>query len=162
MLDTIQNFITQLNYMLIIPGLAIGAILYFMVDVIPFVPLAYKIPAKVLGGLLILFFTFQLGKQTLQHEFEYQTAKQAEIISNLKLTAGKVDIKTVVEYKDKIQYVDRWKEVNVDHYITQEANSKCVIDTATSDNIRMLFNLSAKGGNLPTTGASNGSPSKAN
>jgi hypothetical protein len=141
---------------MIVPGIFVGAILLIGGSFLPSMFAQYKIPAQLIGVALVLFFTFQSGRYSISSEYQLQNAADTALIENLKAQSVNNNVAIVTEYKEKIKYVDIWRDLPVRVYVTEVADAKCIIDNSTSDNIRMLFTNSSKGLNASTPTGTHG------
>jgi hypothetical protein len=163
MITWITNFFQEALFALIIPGLGFGVLLLMCQIFIPTTWMQYKLPLQVAGVVLVLFFTFQSGRYN-----EYSAWKQKDLVAQKEISdlkeklateSGKITVNTVTKYVDRIKYVTQWKEVQIEKFITKDADNKCIIDPDTAAKLRVLFAASAKG-QLPGTAISpNGSAS---
>lgn len=145
MLELLRIFTSDLLFTLIVPGIFAGLMLIMSAWFLPKIFAEYKIPAAILGLFLVLFFTFQSGRYQEVSKAEILINKQKAEIAVLQAKSSEVTIKTVVEYVDRIKYVDRLKEVPIEIYVTPKADSQCIIDDTTDRSIRVLYAASIKG-----------------
>ena len=162
MLDLLKLITSDLLYTLIVPGFFLGTGLILVAQFIPDLFKQYKLPAQLSGIFLILFFTFQSGKYTEYTNWKVQELELNAKIQSLNAQSKEISIKTITEYIDRIQYVDRWKEIQIDKFIPDVSNKACVIDSVTGSNIRLLINESHKGGTIPSTSFTNATTSTTN
>lgn len=141
MFDFIQNFIYNAALYFVIIGVLVSIFANFIPDVF----VQYKVPAIILGIVLCLFGTFQLGKKSVHDQVALETV-QAQIKTQETLVKSEqINTESVIKYQDKIQYVDRIKEIPVEVYVNKAKDEKCSIDSATAANIRLLLNSSHQG-----------------
>lgn len=145
MLELLQMFTSELLFTLIVPGLFAGIGLVVVGWFLPDILAQYKIPGILLGVFLVLFFTYQSGRYAEFTKNKIQILEQQAEIAKLNAKSGEVTIETIIEYRDKIKYVEKIKEVPINVYIPTEADRACHIDDITGRNIRMLINSSNKG-----------------
>lgn len=150
MLDLLKLFTDSLLNTLIVPGLFAGSILILFGWFIPTMFAQYKVPAIMSGIILVLFFTFQSGKYVESSSYKLEQAETKAELQRLNAKSKDISHEVVIEYIEKIKYVDRWKEVPINVYIPEKANAQCIIDSNTGDTFRMLFNSSLEG-QLPST-----------
>lgn len=129
---------------LIVPGIALGiACIVAGYTVLRFT--VYKLPITIAGLCLMIFFIYQYGRYNEITKNKIIVAALQMKLAEFREQASEVTIETVIKYVDRIKYVQKIKEVPVKVYITSESNDKCVIDSTTSNNIRMLLNSSNSG-----------------
>jgi hypothetical protein len=138
-------FTSEVLFTLIVPGIFMGFVMLVGASFIPDIFKQYQLPAKLMGIVLILFFTFQSGRYNEVSKSKLATAELKAEIAALKGKRAEVTTEVVYKYIDRIKVITETKEVPVYVYVTSEADAKCVIDTFTSNNIRMLLNDSNKG-----------------
>jgi hypothetical protein len=127
------------------PGLLTGVVLLIASKLLPPLFAQQKIAFLLAGFVLVLGFTFLAGKES---EYSSHLIAIAETnAENARLSKKSADISTAaaIQYVEKIKYVDRWKEVKVDRYVTKDADNACVISDTTAANISGLYNDSIKG-----------------
>jgi len=156
MFDFFANFLNNFLFTMIIPGIMAGIALILCAG---FLPLVYKIPAQVLGLVLVVFFVFQSGRY-----FEVNKAEKAKLENALKVEkiekAGeKINTETVIRYVDRVKIVEKIKEVKTNVYVTKETDNACVLDLGASRDIARLLNDSARGV-VPRTPGDVGSTAK--
>jgi hypothetical protein len=138
------NFISNIVFSLIIPGISAGVILIVLSIFIPFFG-TYKYPMRIFGAVLIVFFVFQSGRQT---EIRIYTAKEIRTqleIAELNIKSANITTKTVIQYVDKVKIVERIKEVPINVYVKSTDDKACVISPVASDNIVRLLNAASQG-----------------
>jgi hypothetical protein len=153
---------THLIYPLIIPGFLAGIISIIVSIFVPTFFPQYKYILQAVGAVLILVSTFMGGHWFAERSIAIERAEVQAENARLASKSTEATLTSTIQYIEKIKYVDRWKEVKTNVYITSEADQKCVIDPATRKSIRMLYNGSIQGLVPEATGTSNGSTTEAN
>ena len=72
--------------------------------------------------------SYYYGKQQESHDWEIKAAVDKQKITDLENRAPLVTERIVTEYKDRIQYIDRYKVETVTEYVTVVDDSSCVIN----------------------------------
>ncbi len=145
MLELLSMLTSELIFTLIVPGIFVGLGLLIFGNFLPSAFVQYKIPMIVTGIFLVLFFTYESGRYSEYSANKLKDAATKIELAELRAKAGEITVETIIEYKDRIKYVEKIKEVPIDVYIPKEANSACVINDVTGANIRMLINTSNQG-----------------
>lgn len=145
MIDLLKMFTDNALFALVVPGIFFGVLMLLASAFIPDIFKQYKIPAQLTGIFLVLFFTYQGGRYS-----EYTTWKTKELelaaeIALYKSKSSEITVTTVTKYVDRIKEVEKIKEVPIYVYVPSKADAACIIDDATSDSIRLLFNSTIKG-----------------
>jgi hypothetical protein len=159
MFSFIASFFNSILFHLIIPGISFGILLIIASTFIPPVFMAYKIPAQLLGLVLIVFFVFQAGRYN-----EVNKEEKAVLVNNVKVAekavaSEKINTVATIQYVDRIKIVEKIKEVPTNVYVTQKADIQCPIDLNTSVDIAKLLN-SAIRGTVPNTPSDIGTKAK--
>lgn len=81
----------------------------------------------------------------MQNQYELENAKIKAENAELHTKSVESTANATIQYVEKIKYVDRWKEVKTNVYVTKTDDEKCVIDPGTRKSIRMLYNDSIEG-----------------
>jgi hypothetical protein len=92
-----------------------------------------NIIAQILVSISIIAGIFAGGMYYEEQKWEDKMAKAQAEIDRLKIESGKVTIKIVTEYVDRIKYIDRIQKVNIPIYITKEDDARCTINQGTVD-----------------------------
>jgi hypothetical protein len=159
MFSFIANFFNSIIFELIIPGISVGVLLIIVSTFIPPLFVAYKVPAQVLGLVLIVFFVFQAGRYD-----EVNKQEKAVLVNNVKVAekavaSEKINTISTIQYVDRIKIVKEIQKVNTNVYVDKKADIQCPIDLNTSVHIAKLLN-SAIGGTVPNSPSDIGSKAK--
>lgn len=101
----------------------------------------YKLPLQLFGTVLVAALLFVAGQHAERTSWESKMNKANLEIAELKVRAEKINTQVVIEYRDKIQYIDKIRTQKVTEYVTVVDDSKCVVNNGFVE----LFNSSALG-----------------
>ena len=139
------NFISNIVFSLILPGLSVGCLLIIVSFFIPTTHVMYRAPIQILGVIILVFFLFQAGRFSEFQKHEKDRLTNIALVAELKAKSEKINTETIVRYVDRIKVVEKIKEVKTNVYITKEADAACVIGTNTSRELTRMLNSSARG-----------------
>lgn len=146
----INEFINNIVFALIVPGILTGIVCVVAGSFLPTFLSKYKLLLQLLGLGLILFFVFQGGRSSenskwKQKELEYQVE-----IAALQVKSANINTKIIIKYVDRIKIVEKIKEVPTIVYVDPAADAACVINKDTDKKIKNLLDNAATG-KLPVT-----------
>jgi hypothetical protein len=144
----LTNFINNLTWALIVPGIALGILLLIAGKILPSGMAAYKFPAQILGVILVIFFTFQSGRFNMNEELLKKNKEQEIELAILYADSSKVTTEIQTEFIVEKKVIEKWREVKIPEYIPVAADNVCKIDEL-APNYRALVDAAAQGKPIP-------------
>lgn len=144
MFDILKILISDAVFAMIVPGISLGVMCIIVSVFIPPVFQQYRIPLRVGGLILIVFFIFQSGRYSEAIKYKQKALEDAVEIQFYRAKSNEVSVEVITEFVEKTKNVDRWRDVYVDRWIPQTADEKCRINEI-APNFRELHDAAAKG-----------------
>jgi len=110
----------------------IGTIITLLSGLLPMVPKHYKVLAQIGFVSLLVTCLYLEGGISEQTKWKAKVAEQEKYIAHLQTEAGKITIKEVIKYVDRVRVVKEKGDViikEVPIYITEKADDACIINT---------------------------------
>ena len=145
MFSFITSFFNDFLFTLIIPGILLGVALLVAATFIPTFLTGYKVPVQVLGLVLVVFFVFQTGRSVEVNKNAKAVLEAEAKIAKRETASEKVNTETIIRYVDRVQVVNKIKEVPTNVYVTKETDRACSISAGDSLNVAIVLNDSVRG-----------------
>ncbi len=136
-----------------------GLVLLFVAYFIPVSLIKFKIPALLLGIILLLFSVFYYGKKVEFVKAELQRQQDLVRIQQLEIASQQVTTQTVIKYVDKIKVIEKERLVYVDK-IKNAFTPEIILDYPIPNLFVRVLDDAAQGKIPDSTGVADGTTSE--